>query len=800
MAQRFPERISRSFIAPSSNTIKASSNNTISIDMSQFDKFPWLRQEYVDEIEKRTANVPDMYKDSMQQQMYSDYYQKQMIDDQQSQRTAIKNQARQNSLNTSSEEERKWLNMEIKKADLADLIRRKYKISTKAADDNTLIDKFVSQIPDWAKLYYEYINWNNSDLLSKSWIISPVFAELNEQNKVSYQAKNTDFTLRDNIKQTDNTPTQLISSSPFDDSEYAKQYIENQDSSYDKFIKQAKANWYGETEIASIIDANKKYQEYLQQVEEYKNRSLDDKVWIGGELPVGIAQGFTNFFLNTYNNLLGENETIWAFKPIETRDVSGGLKTEYDPTGEMRANSLYTKGGNLVWKIWAAILTDQALLKLLPSMQAENLTAEWIKEIAEEWWKQAVKQAILDRTIQGAAEWWLAWFVNSVWEDDAQKTMKTAIPFWIWAWALGGYLQWKSTAKSAGIDLKDASKDTSKISSKIADKTDDANKIAGRIGQGDIDDQRKVTEWVKSLAKRNWEDNTKAIKTYEQLEDAIKNTKRQIITEEDELLKQYPDKIKDRTTTQTVKWIWDQTDDVTRDYIDEWIELLKKYNKNDPVALKELEILQNTKNTQWLTRLEAKQVARTLTSKLSKKFYNSNDELRNSMSAESYETIRKGIQNAVRDRLPNDTLKNLDIEYSNLRGFEDLTDDMAEKVNTLTQKLKETWFLERVWRKVGDTINRITWKSIKWLVEKFLPSNMWNKINNSIDIQNELSKNLGKLVDLNKAIDKLNWILSSEATQKTVNSALNSFAKVVSEIQTSITTPAITIVADEIIE
>ena len=52
MAQRFPERISRSFIAPSSNTIKASSNNTISIDMSQFDKFPWLRQEYVDEIEK----------------------------------------------------------------------------------------------------------------------------------------------------------------------------------------------------------------------------------------------------------------------------------------------------------------------------------------------------------------------------------------------------------------------------------------------------------------------------------------------------------------------------------------------------------------------------------------------------------------------------------------------------------------------------------------------------------------------------------------------------------------------------
>jgi hypothetical protein len=40
------------------------------------------------------------------------------------------------------------------------------------------------------------------------------------------------------------------------------------------------------------------------------------------------------------------------------------------------------------------------------------------------------------------------------------------------------------------------------------------------------------------------------------------------------------------------------------------------------------------------------------------------------MSAESYEKIRRGIQNAVRDRLPNDALKNLDMEYSNLKAFE----------------------------------------------------------------------------------------------------------------------------------
>ena len=796
MAKRFTARTSRLFSSPSSSGVN--------IDMSQFSKYPWLKQEYVDEIEKRTAGVPDLYKDSMQQQMYSDYYQKQMIDDQQEQRTAIKNQARQNSLNAASEGERKTLNTEIRKADLADLIRRKYKISTTAANDNTLIKKFVEQVPDWVQLYYDYIKWENSNLLSKSWIISPVFAELNEKNKVT--TKNGNVVVSNAILKNQNKPqttseTSLISSSPFDNEEYANQYIKEQDNSYNKFITQARLDGYSDTEIASIIDWNKKYQEYLQNVEDYNNRSFGDKAWVWWELPLGIAQGFSNFFINSYNNLLGENETVWAFKPIEKLDAAWGLKTDYDPTGEMRANSRYTKWWDIAWKVWAAILTNQALLKLLPWMQAENLTTEWVKELATEWGKSAVKQAVLDRTIQGAAEWGLQWFVTSVWDEDAQKTMKTTVPLGIAAWALWGYLQGSSAVRNAKLeDINNQVNTTSKNASKIAVKTEDANKVAGRIWQGDIDDQSKVREWVRSIAKRNWEDSAKSIKTYKQLEDAIKNTKRQIISEEDELLKQYPDKITDWTTKQTVKWIGDQTDEVTRDYIDEGIELLKKYNKNDPAALKELEILQNTKNTQWLTRLEAKQIARTLTSKLSKKFYNSNDELRNSMSAESYETIRKWIQNAVRDRLPNDTLKNLDIEYSNLRGFEDLTDDMAEKVNTLTQKLKKQWIFEKIWRKVGDTINRVTGKSIKWLVEKFLPSNMWNKINNSIDIQNELSKNLSKLVDLNAAIDKLNWTLTSNASQKAINTALNTFAKVVSEIKTSITTPAVTIVADEVIE
>lgn len=450
------------------------------IDMSQFSKFPWLNQEYIDEIERRTKDVPELYKDSMQQQMYSDYYQKQQIEEQQSQRTAIKNQARQNSINSSDPNEKKWLNMEIRKADLADIIRRKYSINTQAGNDDVIIEKFISQVPNWTKLYGEYIEWKNSNLLSKSWIISPVWAELNERNKVNPYKK-------DIIQQEDTQETNLISSSNFDNDEYANQYLKNQSEEYSNFIDQAKSKWYSEWEIASIIDASKKYQEYLKQVEDFKDRPLDDKIWIGWEVPVWFAQGFTNFFINTYNNLLWENETVWAFKPVDTRDVSKWFRTDYDPTWQMRANSWWTKWGNIAWGVTAWILTDAALLKLLPWMEVENLTAEWIKQVAKEWGKEAVKQAVVDRTIQWAAQWGLWGFVGSVSTDNPVQSMKYGIPIWMWAWALVWYVQGTRATNKAKASIMDELDELKKSNPETKEYVD--------IQQKDL--RNKYEKWVK---------------------------------------------------------------------------------------------------------------------------------------------------------------------------------------------------------------------------------------------------------------------------------------------------------------
>ena len=456
-----------------------------------------------------------------------------------------------------------------------------------------------------------------------------------------------------------------------------------------------------------------------------------------------------------------EIEEWTAFKGRTQTDITKPI------LWEERANSDWTKGWEVVWDIasWIALTAPMA------AATAPYLASAWLWEATAFWALEWLADTAL-------THYWSQWDLN-------------VTPWEMALWAILGWVWWAATNKLSNLSKVDDVTNATNKASKIADKTDDANRIAGRIWQWDIDDQKKVVEWVKSMTSRNGKEQVKNIKKYSQLEDAIKKTEKQIIEQEDNLLKKFPEKIKDWTTTETVKWLWDQTDDVTRDFIDEWIELLKKYNKNDPAALKELDMMQNVKNTEWLTRLEAKNLARKITTRLSKKFYNSNDELRNSMSAESYEKIRKWIQNAVRDRLPDDALKNLDLEYSNLKAFEWLADDMAEKVNTLTQKIKETWPIEKLWRKLWDAINFITGKGIKWLVEKFLPSNMWNKINNSIDIETELAKNLGKLVKLNDAIGELNGTINSSASKAAMSRAINAFTKTVADIQKSITPTAL---------
>lgn len=70
-------------------------------------------------------------------------------------------------------------------------------------------------------------------------------------------------------------------------------------------------------------------------------------------------------------------------------------------------------------------------------------------------------------------------------------------------------------------------------------------------------------------------------------------------------------------------------------------------------------------------------------------------EPKTSVSSELYESQRKAIKDFVRDKMPDDIVKNLDQQYSQISNTRTRVEKMAEKVNALTQKTKKKGFLEK---------------------------------------------------------------------------------------------------------
>ena len=146
-----------------------------------------------------------------------------------------------------------------------------------------------------------------------------------------------------------------------------------------------------------------------------------------------------------------------------------------------------------------------------------------------------------------------------------------------------------------------------------------------------------------------------------------------------------------------------------------------------------------------LSLKEMNDLARQYSSEFWKKAFNKMGEPKTSVSSELYESQRKAIKDFVRDKMPDDVVKNLDQQYSQLSNTRTWVEKMAEKVNTLTQKTKKKGFLEKAWGLVANVIDKASGWSLKGFIGKLLPSNVGNKINNSLDMEAELPKLLKEM-------------------------------------------------------
>ena len=85
---------------------------------------------------------------------------------------------------------------------------------------------------------------------------------------------------------------------------------------------------------------------------------------------------------------------------------------------------------------------------------------------------------------------------------------------------------------------------------------------------------------------------------------------------------------------------------------------------------------------------------------------------------------------------------------TNLYTLQGTAQKMEAAVLKLENKIKKRGLLEKIGRSLGRTVDVVTGGSLRGFLTSFLPSNIGNKVLNSLDLQNLLSKNLTKLEKL----------------------------------------------------
>ena len=86
-------------------------------------------------------------------------------------------------------------------------------------------------------MYIDYLNGDNNDIMVKTGLFGDTFKQLNEKQKVG-MTPNVSNTVTE--AQNKPKPTNLTSTSHFDDPEYAAYYINNAPKEYKQFIEESR--------------------------------------------------------------------------------------------------------------------------------------------------------------------------------------------------------------------------------------------------------------------------------------------------------------------------------------------------------------------------------------------------------------------------------------------------------------------------------------------------------------------------------------------------------------------------------
>lgn len=259
--------------------------------------------------------------------------------------------------------------------------------------------------------------------------------------------------------------------------------------------------------------------------------------------------------------------------------------------------------------------------------------------------------------------------------------------------------------------------------------------IVGEVTQAK--DARGLAKSQKALT----EIDTTGVETYADLNAKIKQSVKELANQVDETLAKDTAKYKPADLTITART--EGGDIIKTDYVSRALRHLEEiYTKSgDDLAAANIKETVKKYLTEGLTKLDVNDLSRLYGMEAPNGFNKLGDAL-TSFNAKASETIRSGLKEVARSGM-DDTAQNLDMQISNLKTLEGYTLKMEEAVQGLTNKIEERNLFEKVGRVLGQIADVTTGGFVKSFFNKFLiPSNVGNKIMNSLDLQARLARNL----------------------------------------------------------
>lgn len=510
------------------------------------------------------------------------------------------------------------------------------------------------------------------------------------------------------------------------------------------WIEPQKATWLS---IKDILNGNA--WTWVDMASTPIKATIDPMLW--------LAEWTIDAWRRIWNNL-------WDIKNIAWSDLSFPEKFNKILLGEIIADSVWGS----IWDIAGWVI--EWLFKWATTQKQRDKMSD-----AAAWFVQNIMESDL---WQDTMNWW-----NSL-SDEEQKEVKDYLTYTDWMINLI-WLKWTKAAKPAiekwvttiskGIDswidagkkwIKQAiatteEKIAKRWTNKLAKNKAELLDIADKVWRGETTDVGNTIKTLNDI-------DTTNVKTFKDLNDAIDTKKRAIVKKIDTYLEKSDwvidrDALKKIRTTEGKYWpVKYKNNSITTAFDD----LSKLYEAtNDKKWLAELDQLEKHFYENGFTRKEANDFAREYGNEFKKKAFNKDWSRKVSNVWEGYENTREQIKELVREDLPDDAVKNLDKQYSQLSNTQKLVKNTVEEVNKFNRDLKKKWLMWKVWGMLAK-LTEILWQTVtlwtgKWYVQQlakwlWLLSEDAGKI--SIDkVEKSLPKLLRRFKELNQKIANAEW-------------------------------------------